>query len=114
MATWYSQSKIDDTAAGTKPECWDKTLGTPGAVTNVETGRFAGKSFGLFGGPAPNANHAKIGVSTTGNLAIFGDMNQEGALSDNCKVKQNIRGGLFFAVEDEAVANSLRTMMSEE
>jgi hypothetical protein len=112
VATWYSQSTIDDTPAGQKPECWDSTLATPGAVKNVKTGRFAGKSFGLFGGPAANANHGKFGVSTTGNLAIFGDMNQEGALDGNCKVKQNIRGGLFFVVEDAVVAKSLRTMMS--
>jgi hypothetical protein len=80
-------------------------LRAPGAVTNIETGHWDDTSFGLFGGASGNRNHAKIGVSTTGNLAIFGDMNQEGMLSGKCAVKQNKRGGLFFAVEDAATAN---------
>jgi hypothetical protein len=52
-------------------------------------------------------------VSVTGNLAIFGDMNQEGALSGNCKTKQNDRGGLFFVVQDPATAKSLRSLLSD-
>jgi|ERR1043166_424128 hypothetical protein len=113
VATWYSASKIPDTEANEVPECWDASLGKPGAVTNVETGHWEGTSFGLFGGSSPDRNHAKIGVSVTGNLAIFGDMNQEGALSGNCKTKQNDRGGLFFVVQDAATAKSLRSLLSD-
>jgi hypothetical protein len=113
VATWYSVSKIPDTDGATTPGCWNASLGQPGAVTNVETGRWGSTSFGLFGGVSPDRNHAKIGVSTTGNLAIFGDMNQEGALSGaKCAIKQNGRGGLFFVVDDEPTARSLRTLMS--
>jgi len=115
VATWYSQSKIPDTHAGATPDCWDASLGQPGAVTNVETGHFESKSFGLFGGVSADRNHAKIGVSTTGNLAIFGDMNQEGVLSGpKCGIKQNKRGGLFFVVDDAPTANSLRSLMRKK
>lgn len=112
VATWYSQSKIPDTEGNTKPECWDDSLGAPGPVKNITTGSFAGKTFGLAGGPSPDRNHAKIGVAASGNLVIFGDMNQEGTLDGpKCKVKQNARGGLFYVVRDGEVAKSLRSMM---
>jgi hypothetical protein len=113
VATWYSVSKIPDTDGTTVPDCWDSALGEPGAVTNVETGHWNNTSFGLFGAASPDRNHAKIGVSAPdGNIAIFGDMNQEGALSGNCKVRQNRRGGLFYVVADEMLANQLRDLLS--
>jgi hypothetical protein len=83
-------------------------------VTNVQTGHWGNTSFGLTGGASPDRNHAKIGVSTTGNIAIFGDLNQEGALSGKkCDTRQNGRGGLFFVVEDEVIAKDLRNLLSD-
>ena len=115
VATWYQASKIPDTHDNKKPGCWDDSLPAPGPVTNVESGRFGKTTFSLLGGPSPDRNHAKFGVSETGNTAIFGDMNQEGALSGpKCGLKQNNRGGLFYVVEDAAIAKSLRTLMSDE
>jgi hypothetical protein len=67
--------------------------------------------FGLTGGPSPDRNHAKIGVSASGNFAIFGDLNQEGSLSEPCDLPQNTRGGLFFVVEDETLAAGLRELL---
>jgi hypothetical protein len=56
----------------------------------------------LDGIPEANGNHAKIGVSTgTHTYTIFGDMNQQGALSGpKCDSSQNGRGGLFFVVNN--------------
>ncbi len=112
VATWLTgPNKILDTT-GTKPQCWDSTLDDPGPVTNAETGQWKGTSFGLTGAPSPNRNHAKIGVSTSGKLAIFGDLNQAGTLSEPCDVSQNTRGGLFFVVENQVLAAGLRSLMN--
>ena len=70
------------------------------------------KVFGLTGGPSPDRNHAKIGVSTPAKYAIFGDLNQEGTLSEPCNVSQNTRGGMFFAVKNESLSASLGKMMN--
>jgi hypothetical protein len=113
VATWLTgPNKILDTKAA-RPQCWDATLGDPGPVTNAETGQWKGTTFGLAGGVSPDRNHAKIGVSTTGNFAIFGDLNQEGALSDPCDIPQNTRGGLFFVVQDDALSAGLRKLMDD-
>jgi len=69
----------------------------------------------LTGGASPDHNHAKIGVSQSGNdhLAIFGDMNQQGTLSgDNCKSSQNGRGGLFFVVNNKDLSDSVTQLIS--
>src|SRR5690242_15383849 len=43
---------------------------------------------------------------------IFGDMNQQGSLSGpNCGSSQNGRGGLFFAVQDIQLFNSVRDLL---
>src|SRR5262249_31236934 len=107
VATWLTgPHQIDDTKPG-RPGCWDQTLGTPGAVTNADTGTWLKKVFGLPGGPSPDRNHEKIGVSTPAKYAIFGDLNQEGTLSEPCNVSQNTRGGIFFVVESETLSASL-------
>jgi hypothetical protein len=114
VATFWETSKIPDTDKNTTIGCWDPALGEPKgvAVANATTGRWAGKQFGLTGGSGPKDNHAKIGVSVSGNLAIFGDMNQEGALSGpHCDVHQNGRGGLFFVVEDQVLSAGLRDLL---
>lgn len=70
---------------------------------------------GLEGGSEPDANHAKVGVSTgTHAYAIFGDLNQQGKLSGNCHSSQNGRGGLFYVVEDGALAASVKDLLKGE
>jgi hypothetical protein len=72
----------------------------------------------LKAGPSADGNHAKIGVSTNGtNLAIFGDLNQQGAISGNakdCARSQNGRGGLFFVIEDQKLATSIGELIRGE
>lgn len=112
VATWLTEPhKISNTKAS-KPACWDPSLGTPGSVTNAESGHWKNKAFGLTGSAKPNFNHAKLGVSKTGDFAIFGDLNQAGALSEPCDVPQNTRGGLFFVVQDQPLAQGLRSLMN--
>jgi Deoxyribonuclease II len=113
-ATWWANPKIYSTTASTKIDCWDDSLGDPGPVAIATTGQWAGKEFGLTGGPGPNNNHAKLGVSTSrnSNLAIFGDMNQQGTLlGDKCASSQNGRGGLFYVLDDKVLAGSLRDLI---
>lgn len=120
VATWWNSSRINSTTATTSIGCWDASLGTAGPVEIATTGRWDGTSFGLRGGiPSGDANHAKIGVSTSGShhYAIFGDMNQEGALSGTatvCGGSQNGRGGLFFVVDNAALATSVGDLIRGE
>jgi hypothetical protein len=68
---------------------------------------------GLTGGPKPDGNHAKLGVSSdSGDYIIFGDMNQQGALSGKCGSSQNGRGGLFFVLRNSGLANSVRNLLA--
>jgi hypothetical protein len=95
-ATWWTAPEIATTDSTSKVACWDSSLGTPGPVAIATSGQWGGTTFGLKGGPGPDFNHAKIGVSTGGNFrfSIFGDMNQQGSLSGpNCGSSQNGRGG---------------------
>src|SRR5262249_35105078 len=115
VATKWELSKIPDTDQQTTIGCWNTALlGEPKglAVKNATEGRWNGKQFGLQGGGGPDDNHAKIGVSVSGNHSIFGDMNQEGSLSGpDCTVHQNGRGGLFFVVEDQVLSAGLRALL---
>ena len=115
-ATWWTAPAIPATDAATKIACWDAALGKPGAVAIATTGTWAGKTIGLQGGPSPDRNHGKIGVSTDGDhpYAIFGDMNQQGALGPaaKCGSSQNGRGGLFFVVEDRALHDSVAALIA--
>jgi hypothetical protein len=113
-ATWWMRPEIPTTSAQVK--CWDSSLThNPGRVEIATSGTWNGTIFSLKAGPAANGNHAKIGVSTDGtNLAIFGDMNQQGAISGNakaCGVSQNGRGGLFFVVHDESLAARVASLL---
>jgi hypothetical protein len=113
-ATWWATPKIDSTSTTTTVSCWDTSLPTPGPVEIATTGQWNNTSFGLTGGPGKNFNHAKLGVSISGSkhLAIFGDMNQQGAISGNkCDRSQNGRGGLFFVIEDEQLAGSVGDLL---
>ena len=112
-ATWWANPKIPTTTASTQVTCWGDALAKPGAVEIATTGNWAGKTLGLTGGSGPNYNHAKIGVSMSGSTyAIFGDMNQQGALSGSkCNSSQNGRGGLFYVVNDANLFQSVTDLI---
>jgi len=116
-ATWWANPKIYTTTLSSRITCWDADLAKPGPVEIATTGQWQGKAFGLSGGPGPNFNHAKIGVSTSGDhrYAIFGDMNQQGAVAgQKCSRSQNGRGGLFYVIDDAALADSLGDLIKGE
>jgi hypothetical protein len=113
-ATWWATPRIPSTTASQSIVCWRNDLGTPGRVEIATTGQWEGHTIGLKGGPQPDANHAKIGVSTDGThtYAIFADLNQQGQLNRNCKSSQNGRGGLFFVVNDPALHASVSQLIA--
>lgn len=114
-ATWWANPKIYTTTASTAIACWDDSLGRPGPVEIATTGQWTGESFGLTGAAGPDFNHAKLGVSTSGDnhYAIFGDMNQQGSASGpRCSSSQNGRGGLFYVVDDAELWGSVRSLIS--
>ena len=46
---------------------------------------------------------------------IFGDVNQQGTLSgSNCGSSQNGRGGLFYVLDDAALADSVADLIIGE
>ena len=115
-ATWWMRPAIPTTKAGSEIQCWDSRLAAPAAVEIATTGEWNGRSIGLQAGPSANGNHAKIGVSTDGtsDLAIFGDMNQQGAIVGNakaCASSQNGRGGLFYVVTDAKLSASVAALI---
>ena len=100
-ATWWAPPRIPTTTANAGIKCWSQNLQAAGPVQIATSGKWAGVEFGLKGGPTADNNHAKIGVSLNESkgVAIFGDLNQQGALSgSNCGSSQNGRGGLFFVL----------------
>jgi Deoxyribonuclease II len=111
-ATWWASPEIYSTTASTPVSCWDASLKTkPAAVEIATTGTWQGNDIGLTGNSTPSGNHAKIGVSTgTHNYAIFGDMNQQGSLT-NCTSSQDGRGGLFFVVDNAPLHDSVRDLI---
>jgi hypothetical protein len=114
-ATWWAHpGAIPSTRSSTTISCWNAVLGTPGAVEIATSGHFQGKTFGLKGIAESDGNHAKFAVSTSGNhhYTIFGDMNQQGAISGNCKSSQNGRGGLFFVIDDAELSNSVKDLIT--
>ena len=115
-ATWWTTPRINTTTKSSKVGCltpfMDPTKGKPvlkkmqGPVAIALTGTWDNKEIKL----AAPSNHAKIGVATSGShrYVIFGDLNQQGALSPpDCGKSQNGRGGLFFVIENETLAASL-------
>ncbi len=113
VASWWTRPEISSTTAASEVGCWDSSLGKPGAVDIATSGTWEGKNIGLEGMAEPDGNHAKIGVSTgTHTWSIFGDMNQQGALSGvKCDSSQNGRGGLFYVVDDSALFNSVTALL---
>ena len=114
VATWWTSPAIPSTTSAAPPACWSAGLIKPGAVQNATSGSWAGKVMSLKGGPATDGNHAKIGVTTAAgsSLTIFGDMNQQGALSGRCTSSQNGRGGLFFVVNSAPLHDSVAAMIT--
>jgi hypothetical protein len=114
-ATWWAKPWIPTTNASTKIGCWSDSLGKPGPVEIATSGKFGDKEFGLKGGSGPNFNHAKVGVSTSGDkhYSIFGDMNQQGTASGaNCGSSQNGRGGLFYVVDNSELFNGVTDLIA--
>jgi len=114
-ATWWATPEIYSTTASTSIACWSTTLGKPGPVEIATTGHWSGKEIGLTGGLGTNYNHSKLGVSTSTNdhYAIFGDMNQQGTISgSNCASSQNGRGGNFYVVTNQQLADSLTSLLA--
>jgi hypothetical protein len=117
-ATWWDRSldPIYSSNANTVPGCWDASLHTnPGAIEIAATGIWDGTVIGLEAGPSPNANHAKVGVSTSGDkhYVIFGDMNQQGVYTGaDCKKAQNPRGGMFFVMENAGLWKSMTSLLN--
>src|SRR6185436_15648517 len=115
-ATWWTKPWIPTTTNKTTVNCWDEDqLKTkkPGGVAIAKTGMWDEQEINLT---APS-NHAKIGTAVAGgkNYAIFGDMNQQGALSPpGCNKSQNGRGGLFFAVQDDKLFESVKELIAGE
>jgi len=114
-ATWWANPKIYTTTASTTVACWDDSLPKPGPVAIATTGHWKDTLFGLTGGSGPNFNHAKLGVSASGehHYAIFGDMNQQGAASGTrCSSSQNGRGGLFYVLDNPQLFVSIQDLIS--
>ncbi len=113
-ATWWASPKIPTTTETTAIACWDESLGQPGAVEVATTGTWDGRSIGLTGGSGNDYNHAKIAVSLSSahHYAVFADLNQQGVLNGDCGRSQNGRGGLFFVVDDGALANGIARLLS--
>ncbi|MGA7674934.1 MAG: deoxyribonuclease II family protein [Rhizomicrobium sp.] len=119
VATWWMAPAIYSTTTQTKLTCWREDLGAPGAVAIATSGEWNKTVFGLQGGNAPDRNHAKIGVSTSGNAryTIFGDMNQQGTVTGigtgpkKCAHSQNQRGGLFFVMDDDTLWTSVTSLV---
>ncbi|WP_293369809.1 deoxyribonuclease II family protein [Phenylobacterium sp.] len=132
-ATWWATPEIYTTDAaksfdGSQPsDCWSSLLPKPGNVAIAATGTWNNKPIGLMGqggnyaivdaslkASAVGYNHAKVGVSLdpAHPYAIFGDMNQQGALSGKCDSSQNGRGGLFYVVSDAKLSASVGELIA--
>jgi hypothetical protein len=113
VASWWEAPEIPSTDATTTIDCWDPSLPPPGSVQIATSGHWETNLFGLTGGSGPNFNHAKIGISTSGtnHFVIFGDMNQQGALTGKCSSAQNGRGGLFYILDNQALADSVASLI---
>ena len=116
-ATWWASPQIYSTLKTTKVNCWGGELKTknqmPGTVAIAKTGTWDGNSIGLIGGQ----NHAKIGVTTSGDkhYAIFGDLNQQGTINPpHCERSQNGRGGMFFVVDDKDLFDTVTGLLDGE
>lgn len=114
-STWRANSPIPTTTATTPVTCWRPSLGKPNAVEIATTGQWDHKVIKV----SASGSHGKIGVSTetTEPFTIFGDMNQQGALTGTgpeCASAQNGRGGLFFILADQQLFQSVTDLLKGE
>lgn len=114
-ATWWASPQIFSTLKTTAIDCMKGLLDDkkPGAVDIAKSGTWNKISIGLIGGQ----NHAKIGVSTSGDkhYVIFGDLNQQGTINPpHCERSQNGRGGMFFVVENNDLFNTVTGLLAGE
>jgi len=115
-ATWWTKPWIPTTTSASAVKCWDEDKlksKKPGPVEIAKTGAWDEQEINLT---APS-NHAKIGTAISGgkHYAVFGDMNQQGALSPpGCEKSQNGRGGLFFAVQSDKLFESVKDLIAGE
>ena len=90
-ATWWADPEIPTTTSSTKISCWDEQLSTPGPVEIATTGRWYQKfsALGIYYPMAIMPKSASLKYRKN-PYAIFGDMNQQGALGGNdCQSSQN-------------------------
>jgi hypothetical protein len=112
-ATWWTKPKIASTTKTSSVRCMEPfpdLKGKSGPVAIALTGEWDKQSIKLN---APS-NHAKIGVSTAGghHYVIFGDLNQQGALSPpGCDSSQNGRGGMFFVLDNKDLQDSVGNLI---
>ena len=119
-ATWWLTPRIYTTTKASKVGCLAPFVAakqgepllktTPGPVAIALTGTWKDQEFKLDA----TSNHAKIGVSTAGShhYVIFGDLNQQGTMSPpDCGKSQNGRGGLFFVLDNKALADSVTDLI---
>ncbi len=119
-ATWWTTPRINTTTKSSKVGCLIPFVapkkGEPilkkvqGPVAIALTGTWDSKEIKL----AAPSNHAKIGVSASSghHYVIFGDLNQQGTLSPpDCGKSQNGRGGLFFVLDNKALADSVSDLI---
>jgi hypothetical protein len=116
VASWYGDpNPIPSTTIFTTISCWAPNLGTAGPVEIAKYGHWEKYAFSL----QEDANHAKFGASDdpSRTYAIFGDMNQQGALTlseatPSCALSQNGRGGTFYVVDDPTLQASVLGLIS--
>ena len=115
VASFWADPIINSTTASTPINCWQPTLGKPGAVQTAISGTWDGKSIGLKGGADNQSNHAKIAVSESSSpICIFGDLNQQGTLGGNgasCDSSQNGRGGTFYVLHNPTLFQGLTSLL---
>ncbi len=124
VVSWWAAPKIYSTKAGETPPCWAPDLGTPGDVDIALTGSWAGVTIDLLGDNGRGSNHAKIGISKDPKkpISIFGDENQQGAISsgldkdtgktEKCTSSQNGRGGTFYVLNNAGLFKSLTKLFN--
>jgi len=113
-ATWWTNPPVPSAHAG-EPGCWSAELASPSEVQIATSGQWQGTKFSLAGGLGQDSNHAKMGHSLGGSLAIVGDMNQQGSYSPEmrkCSSSQNGRGGIFFVLDDSVLHDGLVQLMT--
>jgi hypothetical protein len=120
VASWWAKPLIYSTKAGVKIDAWPAGLGKPGDVDIAVSGFWSHEVLGLTGGQGPNHNHAKIGISTNTSqpMCIFGDLNQQGALTENYAYSgqkmtssQNGRGGTFYVLKNQQLFDGLTQIL---